>query len=239
MPSNYYTYDETSNDITSPVVSLSFQDKSNEETITVSNLNKHIEYFLSVPEALPESEKFSVNVRENAWVYHKLAITSNDQAVSIEVAPFNCSHQLQVYVQENIKPTKEKYSWKKVIWQPSRENRTNVNYTECFDENTDYTLFLSNTEVRKFTYIIGIWYEDGKEEKQRHADETVQMKYSIRVYQSKCLYWNESTEKWMGDGCVVSIYFICFLLLGYSTECVSEVVQGRGNTEIVLVGNSF
>lgn len=207
MPRNYYTYDDTSKDISSPVVSLSYQDKNNGETISVSHLNKPIEYFLPAPVVLPEAQMFSVNVTENTWAHHKLVVTSNHEAVSIEVTPFNCSHKLQIYVRENVQPTKEKYSWEKVIWRPSSDDHTNANYTGCFEEYSAYTLFLSNTELRESTYIIGIWYENGNEEKPRNTNETVEMRYSIRVYKSKCLYWNERKEKWMGDGCIVS----CFL----------------------------
>ena len=205
MPRNYYINDKTSKDINGPVVSLSFEDKNNEETITVSNLNKHVEYFLPAPGVLPVPDMFSVNVTENTWAYHKLVVTSKDEAVSIEIAPFNCSHELQIYVRENMQPTKEKYSWRKVIRQSSSGDRKNTSYTGCFDEYTAYTLFISNSELRESTYIIGIWYDRAKEEKPRNTNETSLMKYSIRVYKTKCLYWNERMETWMGDGCVVSL----------------------------------
>ena len=64
MTQNYYTYNNSSRDISSPVVSLSYQDKSNERSITVSNLNKLIEYFLPVRANLPESQVFNVSVRQ-------------------------------------------------------------------------------------------------------------------------------------------------------------------------------
>ena len=210
MPRNYYTHDGTSKDINGPVVSLSFEDKNKGEPITVSNLNEHVEYFLPAPEVLPETDMFSVNLTENTWVYHKLIVTSKDEAVSIEVAPFNCSHKLQVYVREKMQPTKEKYSWRKVIWQSSSEDRTNTSYTGCFEEYTAYTLFISNTELRESKYVIGIWYDHATEEKPRNTNETALMKYSIRVYKTKCLYWNEKMETWMGDGCVVSLCALLF-----------------------------
>ena len=213
MPQNYYTYDNTSHDISSPVVSLSYEDKNNEELITVSNLNKHIEYFLPAPEVLPESQFFNVNVTENTWAYHKLVITSKNEAASIEVTPFNCSHKLHIYVRENVQPTKEKYSWKKMIWQPSGKHRSNTNNTGCFEQYTAYTLFLSNLELRESTYIIGILYERGKDEKTTHTNDINVIQYSIRVYKSKCLYWNEREETWMGDGCIVSVLF-SFVLFG-------------------------
>lgn len=220
MTQNYYTYNNSSRDISSPVVSLSYQDKSNEKPITVSNLNKLIEYFLPVRANLPESQVFNVSVREEVtWVYHKLVITSKHESVSIEVSPFNCSHKLQIFVRENTKPTKEKYSWRKQIWQSSSAGRTDTNYTGCFQEYGTYTLFLSNMELRETTYIIGLLYEGGKEEISMNSNETLVMKYSIRVYKAKCLYWNQQQEAWMGDGCIVSadllflIFFLIVLLL--------------------------
>lgn len=214
MPRNYFTYDETAKDITSPIVSLSFEDKDNEEPIAVSNLKKPVEYSLPAPEVLPEPDEFSVNVTENTWAYHKLVISSKDEAVSIEVAPFNCSHKLHIYVQENDQPTKQKYLWKKEIWRPFRDKQTTANYTRCFEEFTAYTLFISNKELRESTYIVGILYENGKEDRPKNTNETVQIKYAIRIYKTKCLYWNERMEKWMGNGCVVSLFcpvIVCWL----------------------------
>ena len=204
MPKNYYTYDETSKEVSSPVVSLSYDDKDNEKPITVSNLKNYIEYFLPAPDELPEAEKYSVNVTEDTWAYHKLMVSSKDQAVSIEATPFNCSHKLQLYVRKNRHPTKHKFTWKKFIWKPSSEDRSNLNYTTCFEQYSSYTLFVPNTRLENVTYFIGIWYEGGKED-MINNNETAVMKYSIRVYKSKCLYWNKEKERWMGDGCVVSV----------------------------------
>lgn len=205
MTQNYYTYHNSSRDISSPVVSLSYQDKSNERPITVSYLNKLIEYFLPVRVNLPESQVFNLSVRkEVTWMYHKLVITSKDESVSIEVTPFNCSHKLQIFVRENVKPTKEKYSWRKQIWQSSSAGCTGTNYTGCYQEYGAYTLFLSNMELRETTYIIGVLYEGGKGEIEMNSNDTILMKYSIRVYKAKCLYWNHQQEAWMGDGCIVS-----------------------------------
>ena len=226
MPENYHTYDESSRDVQGPVVSLSFEDKEQEKSITVSNLERHVEYFLPGPaDKLPEAEIFKVNVTETAqWSYHKLTINSKDEAVSIEVAPFNCSHKLQVYVREREQPTKNDYTWTKVIWKASRDNWINSNYTGCFDDYTSYSLFLSNKDLRPSTYIVGVFYEN-KLEKPTNQNETVLMKYSMRVYKTKCLYWNEEREKWMGDGCEVS----------FSLKYQVQVEVVSGNSEKLLV----
>lgn len=226
MPRNYHTYDETSKDVSSPVVSLSYEDKDNEQTITVSNLKNYIEYFLPAPNELPEAKTYSVNVTGDTWAYHKLVVSSKEEAVSIEVTPFNCSHKLHLFVRENRHPTKDKFAWKKVIWQPSNGDRSTLNYTSCFEEYSSYTLFVSNTKLRNSTYFIGIWYA-GEKEDTGNSNETVGMKYSIRVYKSKCLYWNENKETWMGDGCVVS-FFLSLLFPSFSTR--SSFIQYIVNT---------
>ena len=204
MPRNYYTYHKTSKDVNSPVVSLSYEDKEKEEAIPVSNLESYIEYSLPGPDVLPESHKYSLNVTENTWAYHKLIISSKDEAVNIEVTPFNCSHKLRLYVRENRHPTKHKFAWKKVISEPSSGHRSSLNYTTCFEKHSAYTLFISNTKLRESTYFIGIWYADGKQDIRQLTDV---MRYSIRVFKSKCLYWNKRKESWMGDGCIVSFFY--------------------------------
>lgn len=232
MPRNYFTYDETSKEVSSPVVSLSYEDKDNEQPITVSNLKNYIEYVLPAPDQLPEAKKYSVNVTEDTWAYHKLVVSTKDEALSIEVTPFNCSHKLQLYIRENYHPTKNKFGWRKVIWQPSSRDRSNSNYTACFEEYSSYTLFVPNTKLQNSTYFIGIWYEGGKEDT-RNSNETVVMTYSIRVYKSKCLYWNEEKETWMGDGCVVSFFLsLLFQLLSTSIQLQSVHFQHAGHTQI-------
>lgn len=52
-----------------------------------------------------------------------------------------------------------------------------------------------------FIYIVGILYEN----EWKDFNEIVLMKYLMRVYKMKCFYWNEEIEKWLGDGCVVSV----------------------------------
>ena len=225
MPRNYYTYDETYKDISSPVVSLSYEDKDKEEAITVSNLKSYIEYSLPGPDVLPESHKYSVNITESTWAYHKLVISSKDEAVNIEVTPFNCRHKLHLYVRQNRHPTKDKYDWKKVISEPFSGDRPSLNYSTCFEKHSSYTLFISKEKLRKSTYFIGIWYANGKQDT-RNSNETDVMRYSIRVFKSKCLYWNERKESWMGDGCIVSLY-PSFLFLSLSTRYIANALGER------------
>lgn len=204
-PKNYHTYHNSSRDINTPVVSLSYEDKEKKELISVSNLRKYIEYFLPAPDVLPEPNKYNVNVTaEETWAYHKLVISSKDEAVSIEVTPFNCSHKLRLHVRENRHPTKEKFSWRKEIWHSATEVPSNASYSACFKDYSHYTLFISNTRLKQYTYFIGVWYSSGKED-MRSSNETAVMKYSIRVYKSKCLYWNQRQQAWEGDGCFVSL----------------------------------
>lgn len=232
MPRNYYNYDETSKGVNSPVVSLSYEDKEKEEAISVSNLESYIEYSLPGPDVLPESHKYSLNVTENTWAYHKLVISSKDEAVNIEVTPFKCSHKLHLYVRENRHPTKDKFTWKKIISEPSSGDRPSLNYTTCFEKHSAYTLFISNTKLRESTYFIGIWYANGKQDT-RNSNETDVMRYSIRVLKSKCLYWNERKESWMGDGCIVS-FFDSFSLLSLSTQFIANALGEHRFTKPTL-----
>ncbi|XP_022796828.1 polycystic kidney disease protein 1-like 2 [Stylophora pistillata] len=202
-PKNYHTYHNSSRDISTPVVSLSYEDKEKKELITVSNLKKYIEYFLPAPDVLPGPNTYSVNVKaQDTWAYHKLVVSSKDEAVSIEVTPFNCSHKLQLHVQENRHPTKDKFSWRKEIWLSATDVPSNTSYSACFKDYSDYTLFIPNARLKQSTYFVGVLYSNGKEDI-RSSNETAVMKYSIRVYKSKCLYWNQRQLAWMGDGCFV------------------------------------
>lgn len=124
--------------------------------------------------------------------YHRLYVPTSDDSFSVDVTPLDCSSRLTVTVKRKFKPTHTQYDWMKEI-QP---RNSTLNATQCFaaEENV---LFLSNRNLSSGVYYVGV---NGSAA--LPVDNST-VRYSIRVYASKCLYWNEREEKWKGDGCMV------------------------------------
>ena len=80
--------------------------------------------------------------------------------------------------------------------------------SNCTSDSLDYSasLFMSDKEIHKGLYFIGIKYAGENEVTNRNESEAegVNITYTLRVYKSKCMYWNETKQKWKSNGCEVS-----------------------------------
>lgn len=140
---------------------------------------------------LPNTESFTIT-GPDIVNYHRLYVPSSEDSFSIDVTPLNCSNRLTVMVKQKVKPSSTQFDWIKTIHSQAR------NATRCFDREEN-VLFLSNRNLSSGVYYVGINGSGSSE-----VDNGT-IGYSIRVYASKCLYWNEKEEKWKGDGCMVGI----------------------------------
>ncbi|KAK3752814.1 hypothetical protein QZH41_016346, partial [Actinostola sp. cb2023] len=186
---NIYSWDKTSSDVTSPVLSLSYS--VNGKALDINGLSKPIQFIMKRNQALPEPQTFELRITESAMNYHKIVVPTNDDSLSIEVFPLNCSYMLNVTVRRGSRPTFEEYSWIKTI----QSGNGTQNSSQCLYSEDDTVLFLSNKNLSSGVYFVGITTNG--------TDPTpnATLQYSMRIYASKCLYWSEKAEKWTGDGC--------------------------------------
>lgn len=141
---------------------------------------------------LPDPQIFVLTIsRVN---YHRLVVATRDDSFSIEVSPLNCSYSLNITVSRTVKPTSSEYDRVKHI----NSSRSTDNSSRCLYKEGDNVLFLSNGNLSSGVYYIGISTDVPG------SPPNATLKYSMRVYASKCLYWSEKDERWKGDGCMVS-----------------------------------
>jgi hypothetical protein len=139
-------------------------------------------------------ETFSLKSK-SSWNFHKLEVSSKDDSLSIEVFPKKCSHNLRLFVRKDVQPTFEKFEWNKTI-RPS--NSTHNSSGACSYTDNKAALFISNKVLTEGVYFVGVTMNDTE------LSSNLSMEYFMRVYVSKCLFWNMEVEKWKGDGCWVS-----------------------------------
>ena len=76
--------------------------------------------------------------------------------------------------------------------------------SNCSSQSLDFSasLFMSDKQLRKGLYFIGIKYA-GDLETGNNTEADFNVTYTLRVYKSKCMYWNETKQKWKSNGCEV------------------------------------
>ena len=154
----------------------------------------------------PSTVSFSPDTQK--YVYHKVELLKNNTAFTAHIiphnfteAPFNGSVMLGVYVRRKLKPTKQKNDWSFIF--PKESNET---FDACnpAPPEANYTVFISDKYLSKGVYWIGVSYlpPPGMPE---DALVNSTLNYTLRIFTSQCKYWNEGKNKWMTDGCHVSI----------------------------------
>ena len=211
-PENVFTWDPSASEINSPVVSLGFSNGG--KTLKVSGLEKPVEFFVPRKDPLPNPGTFNINLTKLEWNFHRLVIDSEETSVTIEVQPLNCTHRFELYIKHKTKPKVDDFDLRKTIGaelgQVIDDGVPLSKDSICFKNYRDYSVFLSNRELPLGTYQIGVRYDSASlqelnEYEKRSCNNSVLVSYLLRIYKSKCLYWNEEEDRWKGDGCYVSL----------------------------------
>lgn len=145
------------------------------------------------------------------YVYHKVEIEKNNTAFTAHIiphgnytdAPFNGTVMYGVYVRRKLKPTSVKNDWSFIF--PKESNVTQDACSPAQPE-ANYTLFISDKYLSKGVYWIGVSYLKPPGMPDEALVNTT-LNYTLRIFTSQCKYWNEEKNKWMTDGCNVSILF--------------------------------
>lgn len=176
-------------------------------------------------------------------VYHKVNIAENDTALSAHAIPigvervFNYSANvtgydfnntsasnssynftldnliLAVYVRRSYRPTKRMHDWKFLL---PLEDNTTVDACNPPPPEAPYSLFVSDEYLSAGDYFIGVsvLLPPGVNEE---ALRGIELNYTVRVFTSQCKYWDDARDKWMTDGCHVSLFSkgLCIDSMGF------------------------
>ncbi|XP_070577646.1 polycystin-1-like protein 2 [Ptychodera flava] len=192
---NPFNWDNTSADISSAIISLSFTDNTG-SGIDVSGLDEPIELRLPIGGLLPEPEELNVSTVDPGvdLYYYKLPISKPYTAVHFRIFPmFNVSWEdlnYTIFFRPDELPTKSDYNYSGTL--PNREFINDTSIEEYLREEYVNTFFVpSDYTPVAGTYYFAIYFEPGT------------LNISVQMFTSGCRYWDETDEVFKGDGCHV------------------------------------
>ena len=171
--------------------------------IPVKNLSEPISLF-AVTGQTP-SKPSVVAVAHRGTVFHSLTVDKNDTSLHFEITPEDPNTEIIAYLKRGARPTPEDYDFILVI-----PHEPEVNATFPKDR---HMFFISNADTNHTTagtWYLGVHYNgtitpqyllDSKGVSKLFIPKKVN--YTLRMYSSGCLFWDEENDKWSGDGCVV------------------------------------
>ena len=173
--------------------------------ITVKNLSEPISIFASTGQTPTTPSR--IETKHKAMVFHSLNVDKNDTSIHFEITPLDPNSQFIVYLKRGARPTQTDYDFTQMIPDEPVENATYPKDRHVF--------FVSNGDTNRTTagkWYLGIYYNGTLEPEYRRIKNTEKMElfvpprmnYTLRMYASGCLFWDEVNETWKGDGCVVS-----------------------------------
>ena len=189
--------------VSGAVTSVSLSSGGNK--IDVSGTDEPIE--ITMPREPSSEPPAWISFTPDRYVYHKVSIAKNNTALSALIipqnysnSPFNGSIALAVYVRRKFKPTKERHGWKFFLPKQSNESLDKCSKPS---EETNYTIFISDKELYKGVYYIGVslLMSPGLHENDLI---NVTVNYTLKIYMSQCKYWSDAKNRWLTDGCHVS-----------------------------------
>lgn len=174
--------------------------------IPVKNLSEPVSIFASTGQT--PGKPTTVEVQYKEMIFHSLTVDKNDTSIHFEVIPVDPNTELIVFLKRGARPTKTDYDYQQVIPDDSAENNTYPKDRHLF--------FISNADTNRTTagkWYLGVYYNGTLEPEYKMVEGSQKMEiffpplvnYTLLMYASGCLFWDEENDKWSGDGCVVRL----------------------------------
>ena len=133
---------------------------------------------------------------------HKLNVEDPRYSINAVIQPgaVNCSHDFEIFLRKNKKPTTEvfDFNWTIRVIPGEAERKDN------------FSLSVSNYQLNKSTSDTGVYYlglyatlHDKSEKDEKCRSE---LNYTLFTFVSSCNFWDEKEEVWKASGCEVSYY---------------------------------
>lgn len=199
---NAYSWDESASSVQTQVMSLELRNATG-HVIPVKNLSEPISIFAATGQT--PTVPALVTTSHKAMVYHKLTTEKNDTSLHFEVTPQDPYAHFLVYLKRGARPKQDDYDFSLAL---PDESPVNVSFPK-----DRYMFFISNADTNHTTageWYLGVYY-NGTITPQYKMDSGKiivyipnKVNYALRMYSSGCLFWDVESDKWSGDGCVVS-----------------------------------
>ena len=180
--------------------------------IPVKNLSEPISLFAATGQT--PSVPSLVLVSHERSVYHMLNVDKNDTSLHFEVTPQDPNTELIVYLKRGMRPTQEDYDFRLVL-----PDEPPVNTTFPKDRHMFYISNADTNHTTAGTWYLGVYYNGTLTPQYIMDSQNIpklfipkKVNYTLRMYSSGCLFWDEENDRWSGDGCVVSMFKILDLV---------------------------
>ena len=164
--------------------------------ISVSNLDEPIDIRLPRdPKPVPSNRLY--HATSGKMIFHKFEVKHNDSSINIDLYLVgNCSERanFSLFLQKNQKPSVSKHMFNITIPDP----KSKVHHNSSKSPNT---FFVSNIDLKRDArgmFFVGLMYN------RPDLDCPEFMNYTLDIFTSGCLYFDEEQNAWKSDGCEVS-----------------------------------
>ena len=196
-------WSQSASRVNSDLLSVEMRNASTQEELEITNLTKPLALWIRQRSDTPKKTKGEVQYTKT--LKHSFEVKDNRSSINIEIDVLEVITEhptLVVYLRKGEEPTMDGDERDKVRVIPSLLHRNNDSSGK---NSSQMVLFFSNKEFNGTAagkYFVIIEY-NGTVSGAEVPKESTTVEYSFSVYTSECLYWNEQSEAWVEDGCVV------------------------------------
>lgn len=194
-----FAWSQSASRVNSYLLSLEIRNTSTQEELEISNLTQPLALWIRKGNDTLKPQEGEVKYTQTRE--HSFEVRDNRSSINIEIDVLGVVREyplLFVYLRKGEEPPLL-YRNNDSIRQNSSANITGENFTNPM------VLFFSNKEFNGTAagkYFVIIEY-NGTVSGAEVPKESTTVDYLFSVYTSACLYWNEQSEAWVEDGCVV------------------------------------
>ncbi|CAC5412247.1 PKD1L2 [Mytilus coruscus] len=216
MDKNPYVWDQSSHDVTTPVVSLKMK-TSDKKVVTVTDLQEPIEIQIS-NQAVTETTLFTLEI--------PLKFVNNTFRVdAIKISMLRMSTNLKEGHSIVMSVRSQQLDFQFQILHKPQGDQTKLNFTSgtLLNEGNNFTFISTSvsSDGLYYTYISPVLHSSSDVSFTKYdltnnyiticesgieCEENTKLHVNLTVesYSVACLYWNEEKEAWKNDGCQVS-----------------------------------
>lgn len=205
-------WSQSASRVNSYLLSVEIRNASTQEELEIANLTKPLA--LWIRKGSDTLKRTKGEVQYTKTLEHNFEVKDNRSSINIEIDVLGVitEHPLLVVYLRKEEPTMDGDDRHKMRVIPPLLLRNNESSGQNSSTNTTdehftnpMVLFFSNKEFNGTAagkYFVTIEYNGIVSGAEVHKESTT-VEYLLSVYTSECLYWNEQSETWVEDGCVV------------------------------------
>ncbi|KAI8496991.1 hypothetical protein Bbelb_256460 [Branchiostoma belcheri] len=208
---NPFTWGSGEHQVRSSVVELSLH-QDNNEVMTFRNLTE--DFIITIPgnpKNKPATKIITIpSVGNRSARYHFYNLTGMAEGFLVTIIPLNASVVYRVSGRRGGRPDDQNYnvSMETYLLPEQCSLTKSLSGDEGDTDKTKATMFIQGEEDPGEYYVkvqvLGPVTECGVENKSDPGDAYDFFAYEIQWARLRCLYWNETLEAWMTDGCAIS-----------------------------------